>query len=105
VNANFLWLTGIPSEIETPEARYSLLLMASEGALDVPASLPFPTDGKASLIIAGGNPTEEQLEPIDRLLDLYNRDKVLLRAAYERRKQEAEQREAALRPIRQRRKT
>lgn len=95
INANFLWLTGAPSEIETAHARHSLMLLASAGGGGVPENLPFPQDGKASLIIAEGDPTAEQLEPIDALLALYDRDKALLRERYEQKVREAAEKEAA----------
>lgn len=94
VNANFLWLTGLPHEIETATARHTLLLIASQGSGPVPENLPFPADGKATLLIAQGDPTEEQLEPIDQLLALYDRDKARLRGNHERRQREAAAAEA-----------
>lgn len=94
VNANFLWLTGLSQEIETATARYNLLLIASHGGQPVPENLPFPADSKATLVIAEGDPTEEQLEPIDRLLARYDAEKVRLRENFERQQREAAEAEA-----------
>lgn len=91
-NANFLWLTGVIHEMETSEYRQSIHLMASRGiGGEIPEGLTFPDLAKASLVIGEGDPTEEQLAPIDYLIDLYNRDKDTLRARFETaRRQSAE---------------
>lgn len=91
---NFLWFTGGLLETESPEKRYSYLLMASQGFEEIPADLQFPADGRPTLIPAEGEPTGEELASLNILLGRYLTGHVQLRAAFEQRQREAEAAEA-----------
>lgn len=94
VNANFLWLTGF-AEFESAGTIYSLLLAVSRGSDEVP-SLSFPSETEASIIIEKGQPSAEDLAPINALLKLYNdpAEREKLKTAFEGRLRESQRLEA-----------
>ncbi len=110
INANLLWMTGF-AEFETDETLYSLLMAISRVDLQRQAEIAtrsgqeyqapevpeFPDETKASFVVVEGNPTEEELAPIQAMVDLYNSDKERLRIAYEGRVAAAEERARELR--------
>ena len=110
INANLLWMTGF-AEFETNEKVYSLLMAISRVDLQRQADIAarfgqeyqapempeFPDETKASFVVVEGNPTEEDMAPIQAMVDLYNSDKERLRIAYEGRLEAAEERARELR--------
>lgn len=85
-NANFLWLTGI-GEVIHGGTRHHLMAMISPGVSEVPENLTFPQENGAGYVVTEGNPTAEDLAPVQALLDRYNdpAERARLRAAYEAR--------------------
>lgn len=110
INANLLWMTGF-AEFETGEKVYSLLMAISRVDLKRQADIAtrfrqiyqapevphFPDKTRASFVVVEGNPTKEDLAPIQALVDLYNSDKERLRLAYEGRLEAAAERARELR--------
>lgn len=104
MNANMLYMTGF-ADYETETTRYSLLMAITPVHVDLmkkwaarsgreyqePEPPEFPDENKTSIVIVGGNPTEEELAPIRALASLYDTDKDRLKAAYMNRKQQAEE--------------
>lgn len=104
INANMVWV-GAFAEYETEEASYSLMMLPTEYRFETmrrvaalsgrewqePDIPKFDDDGTGEIRVIEGNPSEAELEPIKALMELYRTDKVRLRALYEQRLAEAEQ--------------
>jgi len=112
-SANFLFLGGFAS-FEAGEGNsrvsYSLILASSDSHMAsftdffqekplglIPTSIPEFTDENATFIVIHGNPTVEQLTPIQALHNLYNSRKGELEADYRARVEYAREREEYLR--------
>lgn len=105
VNANMLWLGGF-GQFEDADNTYVLLMMMSETNIQnmehlaelagrewsVPETPEFKQDDTAEFVVIEGNPTDRELAPFRSLLELYQRDKSRLKAAFNERKAEQEQR-------------